>query len=141
MLPKYLDHYSHGARVWPAVAAAVIAALLLLSSLALPGCASQGLVDAETAADKVTVGLGDAAVLLGVRVDDVMGMMRVGDLTAEEADVKLAQIRRWQIDLEEAKALVDAGNLAAGDRSIAAVKAFLLELGKYLTDKGLLRGG
>ena len=136
MLPKYSDNYSRGLRIWTAVLALVLAAFISLS-----GCASQDLVDAETAADKVTIKLGDALVLLAVRVDDVMGGMRSGTLTSEQANVKLAQIRQWELDIADAKQLVDAGNLAAGDRTVAGVKKFLLELKDYLTRKGLLRGG
>ncbi len=136
MLPRYLDHYARGVRVWPLLAALAIAALLLLSA-----CASRGLVDAQTPQDTVTVSLGDAAVLLGVRADDIVGLLRAGALTPDEANAKLAEIGDWLQELEDAKIMVDAGNLAAGDRTVAGVKAFLLELKDYMTAKGWLGGG
>ncbi len=141
MLPKYLDHYSHGGRVWPAVLAAAIAGLLLIASVSLPGCASQGLVDAQTVADQLTIKLGDSLVLLGVRVDDIVAAHRAGNLTLDQADAKLAEVRKWQNEIAEANELVKAGNLAAGDRTIAAVKKFLLELKDYLARKGWAGGG
>lgn len=136
MLPRYLDHYARGVRVWPLLLALAIAAVLLLSA-----CASRGLVDTQTPEDTVTVRLGDAAVLLGVRADDIVGLMRLGALTADEANAKLAQIRSWLQELADAKKMVDAGNLGAGNRTLASVKAFLLELKDYMTAKGWLGGG